>query len=157
MRALVSVALSLGLFLAAAGAGAQQNWNKLNAWRLVCDQQGACQIRNSVRRGGKAISHIHIYRVGKAEILEYRVPLGVDLRKGVALRIDRRQRFATQMLNCKADGCVGFASVTTALLKAMASGEELDLVYRDYDTDREIAITYNLLGFTRSYNVFYEQ
>lgn len=156
MRVWIICALA-ALAAAATPGSAQQNISKLNAWRVLCDQQGACQIRNRLERGGQAISHVHIYRLGEAEIVEYRVPLGVDLRGGVALRVDRRQRFATQMLNCKANGCTGFTSMNTSLLKALAAGQELELVYRDYDRDREVALTYSLVGFVNSYNTYYEQ
>ena len=69
---------------------AQQNFSALNPWVLACDKSNKCQIRNEIVRGGAAVSHLRLYRLGEAEIFEFRIPLGIDIRKGVAYRIDRR-------------------------------------------------------------------
>ena len=93
----------------------------------------------------------------QAEIVEFKTPLGLDLRKGVVLLVDRRQRFATDLLTCKAEGCVGFAPMTTELLRALAGGSELEVVWTDNDTDRQQSYAFSLVGFVRSYNTFFEQ
>ena len=148
---------ALALWLAPIAASAQQDFSNLNEWRVLCDPDGACQIRNQQRTGRGADSQILVYRIGQAEIVEFKTPLGLDLRKGVVLLVDRRQRFATDLLTCKAEGCVGFAPMTTELLRALAGGSELEVVWTDNDTDRQQSYAFSLVGFVRSYNTFFEQ
>lgn len=149
--------LACALMLGAAPAAAQQNWSKLNPWRVVCDKGGKCQVFHELRRGDASPSHLRLYKLGDAEVLEFRIPLGIDLRKGVAFRVDRKKRFPATLLTCKANGCFGFTIMNTVMLRALAEGGELDIVYTDSDSDRVRALTYSLVGFSLAYNEFFAQ
>ncbi len=99
-------------------------------------------------------SKILIYRVGDAIILEYTIPLGIDIRRGVNLVVDRTQTIPTDILTCRAAGCVGFQVVSNRLLQTLAAGGELDIAYVSADTNRNLRETFSLVGFTRSFQSF---
>ncbi len=143
------LALSLG-----GAALAQQDWSRLNQWQVACTPENVCQMTYENRRGDQLRSKILLYRVGDAIILEYTIPLGIDIRRGVNLVIDRSQSFPTDILTCRIDGCVGFQVVNNRILQSLASGGSLDVVYVSADTNRELRETFSLVGFTRSYQSF---
>lgn len=141
-----------------AAAGAQQNWSRLNPWQVLCEPNGGpCQIRNQITRGDQVVSHILIYTLGEAVVVEWKIPLGPDIREGVRFIIDRRERFGTEMLTCRADGCVGFTLMTTTFLRALADGANLAVSYTSADDDRPRRFDYDLVGFVAAYNTFYER
>lgn len=147
--------LSCALALPFAGAAlAQQDWSRLNQWQVACTPEGACQMTNENRRGNQIRSKILIYRVGDAIILEYTIPLGIDIRRGVNLVVDRAQTIPTDILTCRADGCVGFQVINNRILQSLAAGSELDVAYVSADTNQNLRETFSLVGFTRSFQSF---
>lgn len=157
MTRLATIIAAMAL-LWAGSAAAQQDFSRLNPWKILCEPNGGpCQIRNQILRGDQVLSHILIYKLDQAVIVEWKIPLGPDIRKGVRFIIDRAQRFPTEMLTCRADGCVGFAIMTTTLLKALAAGSDLSIQYVGADDDRGRRFDYSLVGFVRSYNTFFER
>ena len=153
MRSGLGAAVLAGA-LAVSPALAQQNWAALNQWQVACTPAGDCQITNEGRSAGGITSKILIYRVGDAAILEYTIPLGIDIRKGVKLEIDGRQSYPTDILTCRLSGCVGFQVLSNRLLNALAAGGELAVSYVSADDNRARAERFSLVGFTRSYNTF---
>lgn len=153
IRRFLSVA-ALSTLLWGGAVSAQQDWSRLNQWQVACTPEGACQMTYENRRGDKVRSKILIYRVGDAIILEYTIPLGIDIRRGVKLVIDRSQSIPTDILTCRADGCVGFQVVNNSILQTLAAGSELDVAYVSADTNRNMRETFSLVGFTRSFQSF---
>ena len=147
------VASAIALFVAGAAA-AQQDWSRLNQWQVACTPEGACQMTNENRRGDRIRSKILIYRVVDAIILEYTIPLGIDIRRGVNLVVDRKRSIPTDILTCRADGCVGFQVINNSILQSLAAGSELDVAYVSADTNRNLRETFSLVGFTRSFQSF---
>lgn len=135
-------------------AQAQQDWSRLNQWKVACTPEGVCQMTYENVRDNAVRSKILIYRVGDAIILEYTIPLGIDIRRGVNLVVDRTQTIPTDILTCRAEGCVGFQVVSNRLLQTLAAGGELDIAYVSADTNRNLRETFSLVGFTRSFQSF---
>lgn len=67
---------------------AQQDWSRLNQWQVACTTENTCQMTYENRLGRAIQSKILIYRVGDAIILEYTIPPGIDVRRGVSLEVD---------------------------------------------------------------------
>ena len=153
IRGLPLLFLALALLFGGA-ASAQQDWSRLNQWQVACTPEGACQMTYENRRGDSIRSKILIYRVGDAIILEYTIPLGVDIRRGVNLVVDRSQSIPTDLLTCRADGCVGFQVINNRILQALAAGGELNVAYVSADTNQSLRETFSLVGFTRSFQSF---
>ena len=135
-------------------ATAQQDWSGLNQWKVACTSEGACQMTYENRTGDQVRSKILIYRVGDAIVLEYTIPLGIDIRRGVKLIVDRQQSIPTDILTCRADGCVGFQVINNRILQILAGGSEMDVAYVSADTNRDLRETFSLFGFTRSFQSF---
>lgn len=154
---MIRCVLSLAAFLALPfcnAALAQQDWSRLNQWNVACTPEDVCQMIYENRQGSEVRSKILIYRVGDAIILEYTIPLGIDIRRGVKLVVDRSQSTPTDILTCRATGCVGFQVVGNRLLQTLAAGSELDVAYVSADTNRDMRETFSLVGFTRSFQSF---
>lgn len=135
-------------------AEAQQDWSRLNQWKVACTPEGVCQMTYENRIGDEVRSKILIYRVGDAIILEYTIPLGIDIRRGVNLVVDQTQSFPTDILTCRISGCVGFQVISNQLLQILADGGELDVTYVSADTNRKLRETFSLVGFVRSFQSF---
>lgn len=136
------------------GAQSQQDWSRLNQWQVACTPEKVCQMTYENLQGDAVRSKILIYRVGDAIILEYTIPLGIDIRRGVNLVVDRTQSIPTDILTCRANGCVGFQVISNRLLQTLAAGSELDVAYVSADTNRDLRETFSLVGFTRSFQSF---
>lgn len=153
IRLLAFAAFALALPFGGA-AISQQDWSRLNQWQVACTPEGACQMTNENRRGDQIRSKILIYRVGDAIILEYTIPLGLDIRRGVSLVVDRAQTIPTDLLTCRADGCVGFQVINNRILQSLAAGSELDVAYVSAETNQNQRERFSLVGFTRSFQSF---
>lgn len=138
----------------ASPALAQQDWSRLNQWQVACTPEGVCQMTNQNLVDGQIRSQVLLYRVGDAVVVEYTIPLGVDIRKGVKLVVDGRQSIPTDLLTCRTEGCVGFQVLNNRTLNMLAVGGELAVTYHSADDNREKRETFTLVGFTRSYQSF---
>jgi len=133
---------------------AQQDWSRLNQWQVACTPEGVCQMTNQNLVDGQIRSQVLLYRVGDAVVIEYTVPLGVDIRKGVKLVVDGRKSIPTDLLTCRPTGCVGFQVLNNRTLNMLAAGGELAVTYHSADDNRVQRETFSLVGFTRSYQSF---
>lgn len=122
-------------------------------WKVACDAGKACQLSYTQSNDDEVVTRILIYEVGGRTVLEYLVPLRIDLQKGIALRIDG-EMFPTKLLYCDAPGCVGFAVLGDGLLARMKAGATLGVVFSPHDRKRAYAFEYSLQGFTAAWRRF---
>lgn len=127
-------------------SGRIQNSNA--QWGLNCDPQQRCELAISLKDQNGPISHILIYEVGQKKLLEYLVPLRVNLQKGITLLVDRKKRFETKPLYCDTAGCVGYSPLSPDLLSALRAGKTLELVFQAINDKQVYALPFTLSGFT---------
>jgi len=143
------------LSLIATSAGAQQAPPiEKSGWRLNCVADGKCELASTQKGHGKLITRLLIYKVGKQTVMEYLVPLGVNLQKGIVVQIDGKWTFPTLALYCNAPGCVGYASLSQEVVRQMKRGALLKLVFSPRGSSQYLAFDYSLEGFTAQYAGF---
>lgn len=125
-----------------------------SGWRLNCAAEGKCELGFTQIKDGQLVTRLLIYKVGKKTVMEYLVPLGVNLQKGILLQIDGKPAFPTQSLYCEAPGCVGFAPLSPDLLAQLKRGEQLKLAFSPHAGSTFYAFDYPLDGFSAQYTTF---
>lgn len=143
------------MLIAPTGADAQQQaLVEMSGWRLNCAAEGKCELGFTQIKDGRLVTRLLIYKVGKKTVMEYLVPLGVNLQKGILLQIDGRQAFPTQSLYCEAPGCVGFTPLSPDLLAQLKRGALLKLAFYPHAGSSFYAFNYALDGFAAQYAAF---
>ncbi len=120
-------------------------------WTSVCSGDGACQLRAQLQTDGVWVSQVLIYDVGAETVLEYLVPLGLDLVTGISLVVDGARAANSIVLTCKDIGCIGYTPLSADLLEALKRGRTLALTFEGFDDGTPYAINYNLIGFTSAF------
>lgn len=154
-RLLCPTVVSLVMSAAADGAFAQTaSLVEESGWRVTCLADGKCELGSTQTLDGRLITRLLIYKVGRRTLLEYLVPLRVNLQKGIILQIDGKRNFPTSPLYCDAPGCIGYAALTDDLLAMMKKGARLRVVFSPLNDERHLAFDYSLRGFTTQYTGF---
>lgn len=128
--------------------------NTASNWTTKCDANGTCQIRAHRDANGALVSQVLIYTVGTEQVLEYLIPLGLDLMSGVQLAVDDQVIANTITLTCKEGGCIGYAPMTAQLLDALQRGQNLQLAFVGFDDNEAYLIAHDLNGFVDAYAAF---
>lgn len=151
----VALVVGAGICLASAAFGQAVTTNRLageSIWSSVCPSDGACQLRAQLQTNGVLVSQVLIYDVGTETVLEYLVPLGPDLVRGVSLVVDGTRAANSIVLTCKDIGCIGYTPLSIDLLDSLRRGRTLALSFDGFDDGAPYAINYDLIGFTKAYN-----
>ena len=144
------VVFSMCLALPVYGQGADQEW------LVACKPTKECQMQQFIEVGGQQISRLLVYKVDDTEVLEFLVPLGINLQRPPVIQIDDKPARPTQMLECEVPGCRGFVTIDRELRTQMKRGLVLKLFIGNFKTKQELSINFTLLGFTKGYKVFSE-
>lgn len=123
-------------------------------WEVKCSAEKRCEMQSRYLVENAVAGRLIIYTVGTQPIVEYLLPLRINLLKGVILFVDEKQRFATQPLYCDAPGCVGFAPLTTELLAALRRGGKVELVFTMQGDGRTFAFPFSLIGFAKCHEAW---
>ncbi len=79
------------------------------------------------------------------------VPLGVLLPSGVALKVDKGQRFDAPFKICTAKGCEAGIPRDDLLLRTMKRGLVARIAFLDGITRRQITVPVSLKGFAAAF------
>ncbi len=79
------------------------------------------------------------------------VPLGVLLPSGVALKVDKTQRFDAPFKICTAKGCEAGIPLDDVLLRTMKRGLVARIAFWDGITSRQITVPASLKGFAAAF------
>lgn len=142
------------LFLATAAISAEKS-----LWQLVCHDKSrgaACSLQYALHKSDSVISKILIYKLENKLILEYTVPLGINVQKGVELMVDHKYKFETTLLTCSPEGCTGMIWLDSMLRWKLKQGQHLGLKILNYKTNQAYTLNYNLQGFTEAYDALIE-
>jgi len=85
-------------------------------------------------------------------VLVFRVPLGLLLKKGIAIRVDKRQQLRLAVRSCHVAGCLVPLSLRGKLLRMFTRGRKLSLTFYGLD-GKPVTYTMPLEGFAKSYTV----
>lgn len=159
----ICILASISLFIGQAQAA------KKDIWNLQCQDQkisATCVIAQDLflmqkNKEGKqqAVGRLLGLRVfyaenakhKKAPFLAVETPLGVDLRPGAVLAVDKGSEYHMQYLNCTKRGCSALVELDNLLLKNIKAGKNLRIGFRLWGQAKVSAIDASLMGFSRAF------
>lgn len=122
-------------------------------WRLNCENDG-CQASQQLFFGeGEERSRVllaSVLQVQQDLLLQMVLPLGVDLRPGIVVRIDQAEEQSFNFVTCVADGCVVLLPLKSKLLSAMRAGNKVKVGFRPFSSDQTLIVELSLSGFTKA-------
>mgnify|MGYP001407910500 CR=1 FL=1 len=141
-----------------------------SAWKLICAdglKRETCRItqtrfvrkkdiQGKQRTGGKILGLAVIYVPNlKSKIrepyLSIQMPLGVDLRRGAVLRVDKGKEISVQYLRCSKSGCDASLKLDSEILKALKAGNGLLVGFLPWGANKTTAVNASLKGFTKAF------
>lgn len=81
-------------------------------------------------------------------LLQFVLPLGVDLRPGIALQVDDKQQRGGQYFACTNNGCIVRMGMDQAFMSELQSGKVARVLYRAANADQPAAVNVSLKGIT---------
>lgn len=122
-------------------------------WRIQCEEQ-RCQAQQQLFVGeGEQRSRVLSASVMKLQdqlVMQLVFPLGVDLRPGIATRIDEAQEQQFAFSTCVKDGCVVLLPLNEGFLSGLKAGNTLKAGFRPFGSDQTLVVELSLKGFTKA-------
>ena len=140
-----------------------------SAWKLICAdglKPETCRItqmlflskkiRGKQRAVGKILGLAVIYGLApkskkREPYLSIQMPLGVDLRRGAVLRVDKGKEIPVQYLRCTNSGCDASLKLDSKFLKALKAGNGLLVGFLPWGANKITAVNASLKGFTKAF------
>ena len=140
-----------------------------SAWKLICAdglKPETCRItqmlflskkiRGKQRAVGKILGLAVIYVLApkskkREPYLSIQMPLGVDLRRGAVLRVDKGKEISVQYLRCTKSGCDASLKLDSEILKALKAGNGLLVGFLPWGANKTTAVNASLKGFTKAF------
>ena len=154
----------LGLF-ALAGQAQEEG---AEPWVNVCPDDGeatSCRmvqellLRQEVDGEEKILGRVLRLTVLYADVGEERkpylgiqLPLGVDLRPGLVMRVDEGEELPLAYLRCSEDGCDTSLPLEPDLLWKMKKGITLFIGFRPWGDEQTAVLEASLSGFTKKFD-----
>ncbi len=158
--ALTLVAASLTLFgsstvLAQDAPAVEPTRSEHGDWVTLCIEQPTkrCQmvqtidVENDQGKGRLLETAVQLAEDGTL-IMQWLLPLGVDLRPGIVVKVDENAEFNASYLTCVQNGCVAVAPVDEARLAQFRAGTMAKLGFRAINNPQNLAVDISLKGFT---------
>ena len=140
-----------------------------SAWKLICAdglKPETCKITQTLflskkiqgkqRAVGKILGLTVICMPApKSKIrepyLSIQMPLGVDLRRGAVLRVDKGKEIPVQYLRCTKSGCDASLKLDSQFIKALKAGNALSVGFLAWGGNKTTAVNASLKGFTKAF------
>ena len=142
---------------------------KKSSWKLICAdglKPETCRITQTLflskkiqgkqRTVGKILGLTVIYVLApkskkREPYLSIQMPLGVDLRRGAVLRVDKGKEIPVQYLRCTNNGCDASLKLDSEILKALKAGNGLLVGFLPWGANKTTAVNASLKGFTKAF------
>ena len=131
------------------------------AWSLICDRPAGattdqCALMQNViadDRPEVGLSVVVLKTADrKAKILRILAPLGVLLKDGMELYIDKNNIGRTYFTRCFSEGCYVEVEIDDELMKVLQAGESAVFSLREAVDQDRVGIPIELTGFTAGYD-----
>ena len=135
-------------------------------WAVVCadaNDARTCRMEQTLfvdktvegqqERLGQLLSLTVLYvgEEARRPLLVMKLPLGVDLRPGMVLRVDNHEEIKAPYLRCTNAGCEVQVELTAALVAQLKGGLKLQVGIRPFGSSQTVVIDASLEGFTRAF------
>ena len=142
---------------------------KKSSWKLICAdglKPETCRItqthylskkiQGKQRTVGKILGLTVIYMPApKSKIrepyLSIQMPLGVDLRRGAVLKVDKGKGIPLQYLRCTKSGCDASLKLDSRFIKTLKAGNGLLVGFLPWGGNKIAAVNASLKGFTKAF------
>ena len=142
---------------------------KKSSWKLICAdglKPETClitqtrflskKIQGKQRTGGKILGLAVIYAPApkskkREPYMSIQMPLGVDLRRGAVLRVDKGKEIPVQYLRCTKSGCDASLKLDSEILKALKAGNGLLVGFLPWGGNKTTAVNASLKGFAKAF------
>ena len=136
---------------------AKQEEPVLDQWYKKCvvnkNKESICSVyRNTTLENSKnVIVHSKVFYLKKQLVATFRLPFGVFIPSGVAIKIDDEEQIKFSMSTCLADGCYASLKVDDDLLNQFKSGELMKIGFKNLDKTT-LAFNVSLKGFSVAFD-----
>lgn len=132
-------------------AMAQQSTLQSTGWSNECLTARVCELRSEILSDSSVAARLSVFNLRGQFILQYTIPLGVDISRGIQIAIDGEQPIPTRLINCTGSGCIGTIDLNPDFIQSMKQGINLNILFTGADTQDTFAISFSLSGFTVSF------
>lgn len=133
-------------------AMAQQSTLQSTGWSNECLTTRVCELKSEILSDSSVAARLSVFNIRGQFFLQYTIPLGVDISRGIQLAIDNQPPVLTRLTSCTEFGCTGTADINPDFIQSMKQGIDLNVLFTGADTQDTFAISFSLSGFTASYN-----
>ena len=125
-------------------------------WRVECETASAarplCALTQTqlLKDSNARLLKISLGYIGSngEPMLVAVTPLGIDLRRGVAVRADEGEPLALTIVQCLQDGCIASTGLDERGVSALMKARTLHLTLLPYGTAQTLTIPVSLKGIT---------
>ena len=159
--------VSLAVFLISSPALAQSK-QAVPTWVKQCDDEkkiASCfvlqqhflikTVDGKQQLGGRilriVISLVSDATKRRVPAIGFQLPLGVDLRSGVAFSIDGGKDVILRYLQCTGNGCDVSQRIDSKLLSSLKKGKQMRVAFKAYNDPKTRLINVSLVGLTKLY------
>ncbi len=136
-------------------------------WEVICadaNDAETCRMQQTLfldqtvesqqKRLGQLLSLTVLYvgEEARRPLLVMKLPLGVDLRPGMVLRVDNYEEIKAPYLRCTNAGREVQVELTAELVAQLKNGLNLRVGFRPFGSSKTVVIDASLKGFTRAFN-----
>ena len=136
-------------------------------WAVICadaDNAETCRmeqiqfvdqtVEGQQKRLGQLlrVTVLYVGEEARRPLLVMKLPLGVDLRPGMVLRVDNHAQVLAPYLRCTNAGCEVQVELTAELVAQLKKGLKLQVGTRPFGSSKVMVIEASLNGFTRAFN-----
>ena len=167
----IIIITSLLILLAAGGAvffanGPHANEKDNPKWTYVCKGEGEAEVCSAEQalymqkevegeqKNMGQILRINIYKGPESEegealpLFVMNLPLGVDLRAGVALKVDEEEEMKAPYAQCTRNGCEVRSALPKKIVEQFKKGKALHVGFRPFGTEQTAVMDVSLKGFS---------
>lgn len=126
-------------------------------WVGICGEiqgQERCEIQQTLfmqgEEGDSKLLEANLSLVDGQMVMQLLLPLGIDLRPGIAMQIDQGEEFGADVFSCFHEGCIVAFPVDDARLAAMRAGTTFKVGFRPFNSAEVMVLEVSLMGFTNA-------
>lgn len=126
-------------------------------WTSVCSEiqlNERCEIQQTLNieneQGNSRLLLTSVSKIDDQLFMQLLLPLGLDLRSGIVIKIDEGEEVVVGFLSCLQEGCLVVLPLDQTLLAAMRAGQIAKVGFRPFNTSETVVLEMSLKGFTQA-------
>jgi len=130
----------------------QQKVEVFADWVLACATENSCIGNQTIKTDkGAIVSAVNVTKISNNTLVEFALPLMMNLRKKVVIEID--DSFASSFLfdTCTLNGCIAIIYNNEEILEAFKKGITMKVTAETIDR-RKLELTFSLKGFSKVFS-----